>query len=290
LNTITGGVLGMDGLRLIHATVSPPFKLWRQEVRAGLTSVERETIAKAQQQTEAWLDAVKKAEAAEAAKARPPGSQSKTGYSRTAPTSEEEIASGAGRTRRRVGAIDRGKGARPRHANDPVKPTIPEAPTDAVSPITPIPGHSAKDVLSDYPAKKHVFEGDVEGGFHSKARGSKARAKQVKVLKPPAAPGVDKTYKIRVEIDDAAGGKVKFTDAEGNIKTTKDSTMFPDHLTEEQVLDEVHAVILQHKTAPLPAADATGVVKIEGVSPRGFHIRIVVGANGEALLTFYPKK
>jgi hypothetical protein len=61
-------------------------------------------------------------ERAEAAKARPSGSQSKTGYSRTAPTSEEEIASAAGRARRRVGAIDRGKGARPRYANDPVKP------------------------------------------------------------------------------------------------------------------------------------------------------------------------
>ena len=52
------------------------------------------------------------------------GSQSKTGYSRTAPTSEEEIASAAGRTQRRVGAIDRGKGARPWYANDPVKPKV----------------------------------------------------------------------------------------------------------------------------------------------------------------------
>jgi hypothetical protein len=56
------------------------------------------------------------------------GSESTTGYSRTAPTSEEEIASAAGRTRRPVGAIDRGKGARPRYANDPVKPKVPPKP------------------------------------------------------------------------------------------------------------------------------------------------------------------
>jgi len=167
---------------------------------------------------------------------------------------------------------------------------MPGAPTHDVSPITPIPGHSAKDVLSDYPAKKHVFEGDVEGGFHSKARGSKVRATEVEVIKRPAAPGVDRTYKIKVEISDAAGGKVQFTDAEGKVGTTKPSTMFPDYLTEEQVLDEVYAVMLQHKTTPLPPADATGVVKVEGVSPRGFHIRIVVGANGRALVTFFPKK
>ncbi len=50
------------------------------------------------------------------------GSQSKTGYSRTAPTSEEEFGSAAGRTRRPVGVgrFDRGKGARQRYARDPV--------------------------------------------------------------------------------------------------------------------------------------------------------------------------
>jgi hypothetical protein len=233
------------------------------------------------------------APSAPAKHARPSGSQSKTGYSRTAPTSEEDIASAAGRTRRPVGAIDRGKGARPRYANDPVKPKVPGAPTHADSPIRPIPDHSAKDVFSDYPAIKHVFEGDVEGGFHSKARGSKARAKEVEVVKKPSAPGVDKTYKIKVEIPDAAGGKVRWTDAEGRVSTTKSSTMFPNHLTEREVLDEVYAVMLQkHKTAlqPLPAPDAAGVVRIEGVSPRGFHIRIVLKANGEALASFYPTK
>ncbi len=69
------GRLGVDGLRLIHAKVSPAFERWRQETPTGVTSVEREMIAKAQQQTEAWLDAVKKAESAEAAKyleAHPP--------------------------------------------------------------------------------------------------------------------------------------------------------------------------------------------------------------------------
>ena len=69
------GRLGVDGLRLVHAKVSPAFKSWRGEAPTSLTSVERDTIAKAQQQTEAWLDAVKQAESAEAAKylkAHPP--------------------------------------------------------------------------------------------------------------------------------------------------------------------------------------------------------------------------
>ena len=67
------------------------------------------------------------------AKARPAGSQSRTGYSRTAPTSEEEIASAAGRTRRPVGATNRGRSANPRFANDPVKPKVPGAPKTKVA-------------------------------------------------------------------------------------------------------------------------------------------------------------
>ncbi|MGB4911913.1 MAG: DUF4157 domain-containing protein [Candidatus Dechloromonas phosphoritropha] len=69
------GRLGVDGLRLIHAKVSPALKRWRQETPTGLNSVERETIAKAQQKAEAWLDGVKEAESAEAGKyleAHPP--------------------------------------------------------------------------------------------------------------------------------------------------------------------------------------------------------------------------
>ena len=135
----TWGRLGVDGLKLVHATVSVPFKQWRQEVAAGLASAERDTIAKAQQQAGAWLDAVKKAEAAETAKAAksaaadsqanaaPRGSQSRTAYSRTPPTSEEDIAAAAGKTRRRPG-LDRGTTARPRYANDPVQPKVTGAP------------------------------------------------------------------------------------------------------------------------------------------------------------------
>jgi uncharacterized protein DUF4157 len=146
------GRLGMDGLKLVHATVSAPFKRWQQEVPEGLTSVERETIAKAQQETEAWLDAVKKAEAAEAAKARPAGSESRTGYSRTPPASEEEIAGAAGRTRRpRPGAIDRGKGsARPSYANDPVGPKTPGVP----------------ELQAMLPGGKWIRPDSYSGGFH----------------------------------------------------------------------------------------------------------------------------
>ena len=67
--------LGVDGLRLVHAKVAPALTQWRQEVPVGLTSAERQTIAKAQQQAEGWLDAVKQAESAEATKfvqAHPP--------------------------------------------------------------------------------------------------------------------------------------------------------------------------------------------------------------------------
>jgi Bacterial EndoU nuclease len=287
------GRLGVDGLRFIHAAVSAPYKRWLREVPTGLTSAEQETIAQAKQQTEAWLDAVQKAEAAEAAKARPSGSQSTTGYSRKPPTSEEDIASAASGTRRPVGAIDRGKGARLRYAKDPVNPKSPGVPRKTDSPITPIPGHTAEDVFADFPARKHVFEGGPEGGFHSKARGSRAKAKEVKNITKPAAPGVEKTYRVSFEIHDEAGGKIAFTDAKGNVSTTKESTMFPDHLAEQEALDEVYAVMIKkHGTPdkPLPAPNDRGAVIIEGVSPRGYHIKIVVGVKGEALVSFYPKK
>jgi hypothetical protein len=290
------GRLGVDGLKLVHATVSVPFKQWRQEVAAGLTSAERDTIATAQQQTDAWLDAVKKAEAAEAAEAAKPaaadsqanaaprGSQSRTGYSHTPPTSEEDIAAAAGKTRRRPG-IDRGKGARQRYANDPVKPKVTGAP------IKPIEGHTAQDVFANYAAKKHVFEGDFKGGYHSTAREPNTNATEVGVIKKRAAPGVEKAYKIKVEIRNANGEIVEFTDAAGKVKTYKESTMFPDHLTEQQVMDEVYEVMVKkHKTVRLPPANANGMVKIEGVSPRGYHIIIEVGMNGETLFTFYAKK
>ncbi len=66
-------------------------------------------------------------------KTGPAGSQSGTGYSRKAPRSEEDIASAAGGAKRRVGTVDRRKGARPRYANDPVKPKVPGAPKTKVA-------------------------------------------------------------------------------------------------------------------------------------------------------------
>jgi hypothetical protein len=69
------GRLGVDGLRLVHAKVSPAFERWRQEAPSGLSSAERDGIAIAKQQTKEWLEAVKKAESAEARKyleAHPP--------------------------------------------------------------------------------------------------------------------------------------------------------------------------------------------------------------------------
>jgi hypothetical protein len=236
------------------------------------------------------------------ANAAPRGSQSRTGYSRTPPTSEEDIAAAAGSTRRRPGGIDRGKGARQRYANDPVKPKVTGAPkgggggggevgSGGASPVKPIEGHTAQDVFANYAAKKHVFEGDFKGGYHSTARELNTNATEVGVIKKRAARGVEKAYKIKVEIRDANGEIVEFTDAAGKVKTYKESTMFPDHLTEQQVMDEVYEVMVkQHKTDPLPPANAKGMVKIEGVSPRGYHIIIEVGMNGEMLFTFYAKK
>ena len=100
------------------------------------------------------------------AKARPVGSQSRTGYSRTAPTSEEEIASAAGRTRRRVGPTDRGKGARPRYADDPVKPKVPGAPK------TKVPTNVATDrirQIGKWEEQGKIVGGDTKGlrdGLH----------------------------------------------------------------------------------------------------------------------------
>jgi hypothetical protein len=306
------GRLGVDGLKLVHATVSVPFKQWRQEVAAGLASAERDTIAKAQQHIDRWLDAVKKAEAAEAAKAAKPaepapaGPQSRTNYSRTPPTSEEDIANAAGRTRRRPG-IDRGKGARQRYANDTVRPKMTGTPktnagggdvgSTAASPIKPEPGHTVQDVFANYAAKKHVFEADPKGGYHSTAREPHTNATEIGVVKNRAAPGVEKAYKIQVEIRDANGKVVEFTDAAGTVRPYKESTMFADHLTEQQVMDEVYTVLAeQHKVMmkmekpALPAANKKGIVKIEGVSPRGYHIVIEAGTNGRMLFTFYAKK
>ena len=131
--------MGVDGLRLVHATVVTPYKLWREEIRTGLSSAERETIANAQQHTQEWLDTVKQAEAdsvkqtkaaeaaetakteaSGAAKPAPAGSKASTGYTPGPPVTEEEIASEI--TGRRYGNVTRRKISRPFHAKDPLGP------------------------------------------------------------------------------------------------------------------------------------------------------------------------
>ena len=175
-----------------------------------------------------------------------------------------------------------GAGAKPKETPPPPPPPPPAPPprsapkTPANNDIKPIEGHTAKDVLSDYPAKKHVFEGNEDGGYHSTARPTTNT--QLEIIENPRR-GV---YKIKVEIRKPDGSLIK----------TKDSTMFPDNLSEKQVLDEVYEVMLEHKTTPLPEPNAKGIIVIEGKSPAGYSIKIYLGANGDSqvLLTFYPKR
>jgi hypothetical protein len=217
--------------------------------------------------------------------AAPAGSQMVPLRSTYSPRSEETF--GAGASRGRISPFDRGRGARPFYAKDPKarpggrQPSAEEQINEGSDPIPfePIPGHSAKDVLSKYPALKHVFEGDPTGGYHSKARGDPHPSlTQVELKQKPNALGV---YKIKMEIRGPNGSLVK----------TKESTMFPANLSENQALEEVYAVMVkEHKTAPLPEPGPNRIRKIEGVSPRGFNIRISVLSNGDAdvLLTFHP--
>jgi hypothetical protein len=200
------------------------------------------------------------------------------------PRGEESFGDG---TSRRISPVDRGRGARPFYAKDPKarpggrQPSAEEQKNEGSDPIAfePIPGHSAKDVLSKYPALKHIFEGDPTGGYHSKIRGHPHPSlTQVELKQKPNALGV---YKIKMEIRGPNGSLVK----------TKESTMFPDNLSEDQVLEEVYAVMVkEHKTAPLSEPGPNRIRKIEGVSPRGFNIRISVLSSGDAdvLLTFHP--
>ena len=169
-------------------------------------------------------------------------------------------------------------------------PAAPKGPAPKDS-IKPVEGKSGKDVLTDYPAKKHVF--DSQRRRWRRCTTSKARptsnAKQLEVIQNPRK-GV---YKIEVEIRDANGQVIEFRDAKGQVIKTKQSTMFPDDMTEKEVLDEVYAVMLEkHKTAPLPPPDANNNVLIEGVSPRGLKIRVVLKSDGAAsvLVTFHPKR
>jgi len=107
-------------------------------------------------------------------------------------------------------------------------------------------------------AVDHVFQGDEFGGYHSTARGANPN---VKVLKVRQAPDTNGVYKVKLEIRDPTTGKV----------VTKDSTMFPDHWSEQKILDETYAVM---RANPPGAPNSKGVSVAEGISPSGVVIRI----------------
>jgi hypothetical protein len=60
--------LGIDGIRLVHAKVRPAYENWAGESTSGLNAAEQSVIAQAKGKAADWLDAVEKAESAEAAK------------------------------------------------------------------------------------------------------------------------------------------------------------------------------------------------------------------------------
>jgi len=68
--------------------------------------------------------------------------------------------------------------------------------------------------------------------------------------------------------------------------------MFPDDMTEIQIMEEVYAVMLKHKAAPLPPPNAKGLIVITGKSTKGFDINVWVAPQGDAqvLVTFFPKR
>lgn len=176
-----------------------------------------------------------------------------------------------------------------RIVTEPIKPP-PRAPRNPD--IKPIEGHTAEDVLRNNPARKHVFEGDETGGMHSKAREAEmpnrsVQVKQLELLEKPRK-GV---YKIRSEFT-KDGKVVEFQAKDGTISRTKDSTMFPDDMTEAQIMEEVYSVMLQHKSAPLPPPNAKGLVEISGTSSKGFAIKVWIAPKGDAqvLVTFFPKR
>ena len=154
--------------------------------------------------------------------------------------------------------------------------------------ITPIEGHTAQDVLGKkLPTRTHVFEGDQTGGYHSKAR-NLPTIEQTKVFNE----GKYGTYKLTFKRLDKNGKEIPFVKRDGSTSQTKDSTMFPDNMSEAQIMEEVYALMLKHKTAPLPAPNAKGLIEITGKSSRGFDIVVWVAPKGDAqvLITFFPKK
>ena len=163
----------------------------------------------------------------------------------------------------------------------------PPAPKDPA--IKPIEGNTAQDVLGKrLPARTHVFESDATGGLHSKARNPPS-VQQLELLR---APGKSGTYKIRFQRVDEHGNVIDFVKRDGSRTKTKDSTMFPDNMSEAAIMEEVYAVMLRHKTAPLPVPNDKGLIEITGTSSKGFDITVWVAPKGDAqvLITFFPKK
>lgn len=104
------------------------------------------------------------------------GSQSRTGYSKTGPRTEDDIASDASRSRRPVGAVDRGRGSRPRYANDPVKPKVTDAPKTKVA-FEPDPAKldtatldQKKLELLGPPTRERPWHGRLEGASEGDPR------------------------------------------------------------------------------------------------------------------------
>ncbi len=172
-----------------------------------------------------------------------------------------------------------------RIVTEPIKPPPPSPKNPDIKPIE---GHTAEDVLAkNSPPKKHVFEGDETGGYHSKARDPNVNARQVDLLQNPR----NGVYKIRAEFK-KDGKVVEFQSADGKVSRTKDSTMFPDDMTENQIMEEVYTVMLKHKAAPLPAPNAKGLIVITGRSSKGFDINVWIAPKGDTqvLVTFFPKR
>ena len=211
--------MGVDGLRLVHATVVNPLKLWREEVQAGLNSAEREGIASVQQKADEWADTVKqaetdavkqaeaaKAEAAgatktettEAAKAGPAGSQSATGISRPYPTNEDEILA-LNRARRR---------ARPAYAKDPV-PRRSGGPRKAGS-SKPKTGEISSETAAAKPTsapREKAGSADVETATPSSAKTAPEAARTPRqALEDKYRGSVDAARK---DLDDIAATKLK---------------------------------------------------------------------------------
>ena len=114
-----------------------------------------------------------------------------------------------------------------RIVTEPIKPP---APAPKSPDIKPIEGHSAKDVLSNNPANRHVFEGNRDGGYHLDCHEHpKVNADQLRDS-AESEKGERAWTRLRVGIE--------YRDFDGTIKTkVKDSTMFPAKMSEKEVLE-----------------------------------------------------